>query len=107
MAEPRVCVGDADRDRRSLALRRMYRTLAPWTRENPTMMHLRTAEPSVVRSAIEQCKQVGFDLVILSFGSGFDIEDDSEANLARWKELADFAAEAIGRDRSAFPLCAT
>ena len=87
-----LCHGnDSDRDRRSLALRRMYRTLAPWTRENPLMMHLRTAEPAVVRSAIEQCKQVGFELVILSFGSGFDIEDESEANLARWKELADFA----------------
>ena len=82
---------DADRDRRSLGLRRMYRTLAPWTRENPLMMHLRTSEPEAVRSAVEQCAEVGFELLILSFGSGFDIEDDSEANLRRWKELADYA----------------
>lgn len=83
--------GDADRDRRALGLRRMYRTLAPWTRENPLMMHLRTSEPDAVRSAIEQCAEVGFEMLILSFGSGFDIEDDSDANLRRWKELADLA----------------
>ncbi len=82
---------DADRDRRALGLRRMYRTLAPWTRENPLMMHLRTSDPAAVRDAIEQCAAVGFEMVILSFGSGFDVEDDSESNLKRWKELADLA----------------
>ncbi len=28
-----------------LALRRMYRTIAPWVTENPLMMHMRTADP--------------------------------------------------------------
>ncbi|MEQ1633147.1 MAG: alpha-galactosidase, partial [Planctomycetota bacterium] len=87
-----LCPGDdADRDRSSQALCRMYRTLAPWTQENPLMLHLRTAEPDAVRTAILQCEAVGFEMVILSFGSGFDIEDDSDQNLARWKDLADFA----------------
>lgn len=82
---------DGDRERRDLAIRRMYRTLAPWCTENPLMLHLRTAEPAAVRAAVEQCAATGFEMVILSFGSGFDIEDDSPANLARWRELADFA----------------
>ncbi len=87
-----LCHGeDHDRDRESLALRRMYRQLAPWCLENPLMLHLRTAEPTAVRTAIEQCAAVGFEMVILSFGSGFDIEDDSEENLARWRQLADYA----------------
>jgi hypothetical protein len=82
-----------DRERRSLAQRRMYRTIAPWSTENPLMMHVRSAEPDKVRAAIDQCAEVGFEMVILTFGSGFDIEDDSQQNLDRCKQLADYAHE--------------
>ncbi|HEX5050537.1 MAG TPA: alpha-galactosidase [Planctomycetota bacterium] len=80
-----------DRERQSMAQRRMYRTLAPWSTENPLMMHVRSAEPARVREAIDQCAAVGFEMAILTFGSGFDIEDDSQQNLDRCKELADYA----------------
>ena len=80
-----------DRDRQSLAQRRLYRTLAPWSAENPLLMHIRSAEPVAVRAAIDQCAEVGFEMAILTFGSGFDIEDDSQQNLDRWKALADYA----------------
>lgn len=80
-----------DRERQSLAQRRMYRVLAPWSTENPLMMHVRSAEPDAVKLAIQQCAEVGFEMVILTFGSGFDIEDDSQQNLDRWKAMADFA----------------
>ncbi len=80
-----------DLDRQSLARRRMYRTLAPWSTENPLMMHVRDAESAKVREAIDQCAAVGFEMAILTFGSGFDIEDDSQQNLDRWKALADYA----------------
>jgi hypothetical protein len=82
-----------DRERQSLAQRRMYRTLAPWCTENPLMMHVRSAEPQRVREAIDQCAAVGFEMAILTFGSGFDIEDDSQRNLDRWRELARYAHE--------------
>jgi hypothetical protein len=80
-----------DRERRGLALRRMYRALAPWVTENPLMMHMRTADPAAVRVALDQCADVGFEMLILSFGSGFDVEDRSPANLARWQEIAAYA----------------
>ncbi|MFO1077057.1 MAG: alpha-galactosidase [Planctomycetota bacterium] len=80
-----------DRERQSLAQRRMYRILAPWSTENPLMMHVRSADPTMVKDAIQQCASVGFEMAILTFGSGFDVEDDSQQNLDRWKELADFA----------------
>ena len=57
------------------------------------MMHVRSAQPDKVRAAVDQCAEVGFEMVILTFGSGFDIEDDSEQNLKRWRELADYAHE--------------
>jgi len=80
-----------DRERRGLDLRRMYRTVAPWVTENPLMMHMRTAQPEAVRGAIDQCERVGFEMLILSFGSGFNIEDESDENIALWRGIADYA----------------
>lgn len=80
-----------DRTRRSLARARMAEVVSPWVTENPLMMHVRHSDDASVRRAIAQCAEVGFEMLILTFGSGFNIEDDSPANLARWKGLADEA----------------
>ena len=80
-----------DRERRGLAVRRAYRALAPWVQENPVLMHVRSAKPEAVKLAVDQCAEVGFEMVILTFGSGFDIENESPANLAQLKELAGYA----------------
>jgi hypothetical protein len=80
-----------DRERKGLAQRRMYRTITPWVTENPILMHVRRADEESVKLAIDQCAEVGFEMVILTFGSGFSMEDESEANLARMKNLADYA----------------
>jgi hypothetical protein len=82
-----------DRERRGLALRQMYRTLAPWVTENPLMMHLRTAEPEAVRAALQQCAAVGFEMLILSFGSGFNIENTDPSYVRQWQQLANEARE--------------
>jgi hypothetical protein len=81
----------SDRERRGLARRRMYRTLAPWVEESPLIFHARQADDKSVRAAIDQAAAVGFDLVLMTFGSGFDAEDDSDANLRRLTALADYA----------------
>lgn len=80
-----------DRERKGLAQRRMYRTVAPWVTENPIMMHVRSARPDAVRTAIDQCAEVGFEMIILTFGSGFNIENENPQYIARIKELVDYA----------------
>ncbi|MDR2980838.1 MAG: hypothetical protein LBV12_01175, partial [Puniceicoccales bacterium] len=80
-----------DRERAGLAERRMYRTLAPWVTENPVMMHVRRADDAAVRLAIDQCAEVGFEMVILTFGSGFNFENRDLAYQDRFKALADYA----------------
>lgn len=80
-----------DRERKSLAYRRMMRTVAPWATENPILMHVRSSDDASVKKAIDQCAEVGFELVIMTFGSGFNAEDESPENLARLKRLADYA----------------
>ena len=49
------------------------RTLAPQVTENPILMHVRSAEPDAVRLAIDQCSEVGFEMVIMTFGSGYNV----------------------------------
>jgi hypothetical protein len=80
-----------DRERRGLAIRKMYRTIAPWTTENPIFMHLVSKNDAQVRSAIDQCAATGYEAVILSFGSHLNMEDSSKANIQRWKSLAEYA----------------
>jgi len=80
-----------DRERRGLATRRAYRALAPWAQENPILMHVRSAQTDAVKLAVDQCAEVGFQMVIMTFGSGFNLEDESPENLARLKSLAEYA----------------
>ena len=79
-----------DRERRGLAQRRMYRALAPWSQENPILMHVRRADPEAVKLAIDQSADVGFEMVIMSFGSGFNIEKQDPDYLAQIKKLVDY-----------------
>ncbi|MEE9361477.1 MAG: alpha-galactosidase [Cellulophaga sp.] len=80
-----------ERERNSLSLRKMYRLLAPWTTENPIFMHLTTTESDEVKTAIDQCKATGYEMVILSFGSGLNMEDTTRINISKFKKLADYA----------------
>ena len=80
-----------ERERKGLAVRRMYRSLAPWSTENPLMMHLTSSEPALVKTAIDQCAEAGFEMVIFSFGSGLSMENDSPENIAKFKAFADYA----------------
>lgn len=80
-----------DRQRRGLMIRRMYRTAAPWTTENPIFMHLISKTDEDVRRAIDQCVATGYEAVILSFGSHLDMEDSSASSLAKWASLAEYA----------------
>lgn len=82
-----------DRERRGLAIRQMYRIVAPWTKANPIFMHLVSKNDEQVVTAIAQCAATGYEAVILSFGSHCDMEDTSAANIARWKTLAAQAHE--------------
>ncbi|OOG18871.1 alpha-galactosidase [Sphingobacterium sp. CZ-UAM] len=80
-----------DRERRGLAIRKMYRTIAPWTTANPIFMHLVSKKDEQVYSAIDQCAATGYEALILSFGSHVNMEDTTAANLAALKKLADYA----------------
>ncbi len=95
-----------DRERKGLAIRQMYRRLAPWTTENPIMMHVRSAKPEAIRLAIDQSAAVGFELVIISFWSGFNMENEDPAYLRQYGELTDYA-HSKGIELGAYSLLAS
>ena len=80
-----------DRDRKGLAIRKMYRAIAPWVTTNPIFMHLVSKNDQEVRTAIDQCEATGYEALILSFGSHCKMEDTTAANLQKWQQLADYA----------------
>ena len=80
-----------DRERRGLARRRMYRTLTPQAMENPILMHVRQSDSASIRRAVDQCAEVGFEMVIVTFWSGFNIESEDPAYIAQMKADFDYA----------------
>lgn len=80
-----------ERERQGLALRRSYRTLGPWSTENPIMLHLTSTDPAVVHTAIDQAAECGFEMIVISFWSGLDMEDTSAANYAKFREFREYA----------------
>jgi hypothetical protein len=80
-----------EKERNFLARRKMYRTIAPWVLENPVLMHVRQADEKSVKLAIDQCAETGFEMVILTFGSGFNIESGDTVYYRQMKQLVDYA----------------
>ncbi len=80
-----------DRQRCGLMIKRMYRTVAPWTTQNPIFMHLVSQNDEEVKGAVDQCAATGYEAVILSFGSHLNMEDSSAENIRQWKTLTNYA----------------
>lgn len=82
---------DYDRMRRMLQIDKLYAALAPWTTENPIYLHVVSDDEDELKTAVDQCAECGFEMIIVSFGSGLDMEDVSEENIAKYKAIADYA----------------
>ena len=80
-----------DRERQGLFRRRMLRTLMPQITENPVFMHVRSSDSRSVRLAVDQCAEAGFEMVILTFWSGFNIESEDTDVIANFKADVQYA----------------
>lgn len=80
-----------EKERRGLAFRRMQRALSPWCTENPILFHATSMGTNAVKLAVDQSAEVGAEMVILSFGSGLNMERDDADYTAHVKELVDYA----------------
>ncbi len=80
-----------DKERNGLALRKMYRIIAPWVTENPLMFHITSSKWENFTNGIDQTAEVGYEMVNFSFGSGFNPEDESDKNYDKMKKYAQYA----------------
>jgi hypothetical protein len=78
-------------ERKGLEHRKIMRALAPWSTENPILMHVSSSKDEAVKKAVDQCAEVGFEMVIMTFGSGFSVENETPEKLERMKKLAIYA----------------
>lgn len=76
-----------------LAVKKMYRLLFPQTTDNPTIYHLISSDEAKIKIGIDQAKAAGFNMVLLSFGSGVNVEDVSPGNIEKYKRICDYAHE--------------
>ncbi|MBR4752771.1 MAG: hypothetical protein IK077_13525 [Thermoguttaceae bacterium] len=83
-----ILYDNTERERRGLALRRAMRILAPWTAENPLMFHKVRSTPEEVRNGIEQCRETGFEILIMSFGSDFNLEKNDPDYRETYRRLS-------------------
>ena len=81
-----------EQERRGLARRRVTRTLAPWTTENPIFVHWTNTSKIGLEAGIAAAASVGVEMIIQSFGTSFNMEDNDPAYLAELTALAKAAA---------------
>jgi hypothetical protein len=67
-----------DAERQGLAIRKMYRTLAPQITENPIFMQATNTSLQGLKATVDQCAETGFEMITLSFG-GLNMESKDPA----------------------------
>jgi len=82
---------DMDEERKGLGRRKLYRTIFPWSQENLVYMHVLNHGSAAIRQAVDQCATCGFDMIILTFGSGFNMMSGDPNYRKRIKADFDYA----------------
>jgi len=80
-----------DVERQALGRHRTTMLLAPHVLENPVFFHATDISIDGFKTAINQMADVGFEMMIFSFGSGFNLETDNPLYLGKIKGQIDYA----------------
>lgn len=80
-------------EHRLIEVKEMYRRIAPWSTDNVLFFHLISNSSRTIRKAVDQCKEVGLEMIIQSFGSGVRMESGKERYLNRIKKAYEYGHE--------------
>lgn len=72
-------------------IKEIYRTVAPWTLENPLVLCIPDNSIESIKNAILHAKEGGFDTVIHGFLNYFDFQKLNDKQLGAYKEVYSFA----------------
>lgn len=78
---------------RLIEVKEMYRRVAPWCTDNVLFFHLISNSSRTIRRAVDQCAEIGLEMIIQSFGSGVNMESGNERYLSRMKKAYDYGHE--------------
>ncbi len=77
-------------DHRMNEVQNMYRRVAPWVCEAPLFLHLISDDSKVLRDSADMLADVGFDMIVQSFGSGVNLESEDPAYIERVRSDYDY-----------------
>ncbi|MGN0521425.1 MAG: hypothetical protein ACI4IQ_02175 [Eubacterium sp.] len=80
-------------ENRLIEVKEMYRRIAPWCTDNVLFFHLISNNSRAIRKAVDQCSEIGLEMIIQSFGSGVNMESSNEQYLNRIKKAYDYGHE--------------
>ena len=75
-----LATDSSDQERQSLMKHRMTQVLLPHTTENPIFFHAIVHNETGFRRVVDQMAEVGFEMLIYSFGSSFQLESADNAS---------------------------
>lgn len=78
-------------EQRQMEIKRMYRTLCPWVNDNPICFHCSRDDEEVLRKLIDQCAEVGWEMLNESVHSSVNMESRDPGYINRHKALNDYA----------------
>lgn len=78
-------------ERMSLSRHRMTQLLAPHTTENPIFFHATDLSDEGFDTVLAQMDDVGFEMLIMSFGSGFNLESQNSSYINRVRRMVELA----------------
>ncbi|MGN0572925.1 MAG: hypothetical protein ACI4IX_03195 [Acutalibacteraceae bacterium] len=80
-------------EHRMIEVKEMYRRVAPWCTDNVLFFHLISNNSRDIRKAVDQCTEIGLEMIIQSFGSGVNMESSNDNYLNRIKKAYDYGHE--------------
>lgn len=78
-------------EQKLIEVKTVYRYIMPWTNDSVLFFHLIANSSKSIRKAVDQCVEVGAEMIIQSFGSGVNMESENGKYLQRIKEDYDYA----------------
>ncbi|MEG0546638.1 MAG: hypothetical protein RR552_05570 [Oscillospiraceae bacterium] len=85
-----MCFSAEYYEQKLIEIKTMYRFIAPWCLDNVLFFHLISNRTKDIEKAVDECCEVGAEMIIQSFGSGVRMESSSERYLSRIKKAYDY-----------------
>jgi hypothetical protein len=86
-----VVTDSTDPERVGMSVKRLYRLWAPHAQENPVFFHATDTSTTGFQTEVDQLAATGFEMLIYSFGTSFNLETSDPAYLAQVKAQISYA----------------